>query len=90
MNDFIKKHKTKIVGATCLAAGIVGTILITKNVEAGKELSNEIILKFDSYIPGFDSLKDKPITGCFAVVSYDDGVVDIVDDIEALAKRLAK
>ena len=90
MKDFIKKHKTEIVGATCLAVGVVGTILIMKKIDAGKALSNEVVLKFDNYIPGFDSLKDKPITGSFAVVSYDDGVVDIIDDIEALAKRLAK
>lgn len=90
MKDFIKKHKTEIVGATCLAVGVVGTILITKRIEAGKVLSNEVILKFDSYIPGLDTLKDKPIKGCFAVVSYEDGVVDIIDDIDALAKRLAK
>jgi hypothetical protein len=90
MKDFINKHKTEIIGVTCFTIGVVGTILITKKIHGSASFSNNVTLKFDNYIPGFNSVKDVPINGCFAVVSYDDGVVDIIDDIEGLAKRLAK
>ena len=86
MKEFIKKHKVEI---TYLAVGAIGTILITKKIQ-GVKYPNKISLNFDEYLPGFDWFKDRPIDSCFAVITYDDGITDIIDDIEGLAKRLAK
>ena len=48
----------------------------------------EVETQYDSYIPGLNTVKDKPIRRCFAVVEYEDGEVNIIDDIQNLSDKL--
>lgn len=49
----------------------------------------EVETQYDSYIPGLNTVKNKPIKRCFATVEYEDGEVNIIDDIRALSDKLS-
>ena len=89
IKKFVKEHKDTIIG---VVAGATATAYIIYKVNrlGDSVYPNKMTFWFDDYLPGLNTLKDRAIESAWAVVEYDDGTVDVVDDILGLAERLGK